>query len=172
MAEIVQRLKALEDKEKGENLETLIAQLEAYGIRRAEDFDKYRALAMAEDLVNISKQQKHKNASFYAASAQALRDRLNRPTEHFQAYFMALFSDSGYSKVLDHISKVDKTMGRSAPSSTPRSRQRIVCYSCGGPGHMASSCYRRRPYNPNQPRGPRSSSRPMRGGTAQKRDDN
>lgn len=33
------------------------------------------------------------------------------PSDHFQAYFMALFSESmRYAKVLDHISKVDKTL--------------------------------------------------------------
>lgn len=62
-------LKVLEDKEKGENLETFITQIETYGTQRKDDFDKYCALPLAENLVLVSRLQQHKKASFFAVSA-------------------------------------------------------------------------------------------------------
>ena len=53
-----------------------------------------------------------------SATTRALRDRLEKPVEQCQAYFMALFSDKDYSKVLDSIAKVDKVLRATAPSAS------------------------------------------------------
>ena len=55
---------------------------------------------------------------FLAAAAQALRDRLDKPLEQFQAYFLALFSDKDYAKVLDSIANVDKALRVATPAAT------------------------------------------------------
>lgn len=59
-------------------------------MQRKADFDKYATLALVEDLVVVAQNAKH----------EALRDRLEKPVEQ---YFMVLFSDKDYSKVLDSI---------------------------------------------------------------------
>ena len=62
---------------------------------------------MADDLVATAKESKHSKVPFLAAAAQALRDRIEKPLDQFQAYFLALFSDEDNAKVLDSIGKVD-----------------------------------------------------------------
>jgi hypothetical protein len=87
---------------------------------------------------------------FLSAATRALRDRLEKPVEQFQAYFMALFSDKDYSKVLDSIAKVDKALRATAPSasnsasSATRSsfkNTRLFCNFCGIPGHTSPFCF-------------------------------
>lgn len=53
-------------------------------------------------------------ASFLDAAIHGLRLRLQAFTDKFQAYFLALFSDKGYTKVLDSQAKVDKAHKRTA----------------------------------------------------------
>ena len=87
-------------------------------------------------------------ASFLQAACQTLRVQLNKPTDKFQAYFLALFRDKHYTKALECIAKVDKAFKRSSssastPGRSPRS-SRVVGFLCGSPGHVASTCFRRR----------------------------
>ncbi|KAK3731834.1 hypothetical protein QZH41_020195, partial [Actinostola sp. cb2023] len=119
------------------------------------DFDKYTALSMADDLVASAKELKHDKAPFLAAAAQALRDRIEKPIDQFQAYFLALFSDKDYTKVLDAITKVDKALKVKPPATSHPSAsnqtglaegkgQRLRCYFCGAPGHTAPFCFKKR----------------------------
>ena len=154
----------MENQQKPE-IATRVSALCSYGLRRLDDFDKYSALSMADSLAYEAKVIAHEKASFYAVAAQALRDRLEKPKAQFHSYFMALFSDRDFGKVLECISKVDKSFGNSPSSSyrqqnyqqrylsrdSFRSTRRIVCYSCGTPGHLASRCFQklndRKPYS-------------------------
>ena len=90
-------------------------------------------------------------AAFLDAACQTLRAQLDKPTDKFQEYFLALFSDKDYTKVLQCIAKVDKTFKSNASASSsnapsarsPRS-SRVVCFHCGIPGHVAFMCFRNR----------------------------
>ena len=111
---------------------------------------------MADDLVASAKElKKHDKAPFLAAAAQALRDRLEKPIDQFQAYFLALFSEKDYTKVLDAITKVDKALEVNPPATSHPSAsnqiaqaggkgQRLRCYFCGAPGHTAPFCFKKR----------------------------
>ena len=122
--------------------------LSKYGLRSQADFDKYAAVSMAEAASIEAHRTNDPKASFLQAACQTLRAQLNKPTDKFQAYFLALFSDKDYTKVLECIAKVDTAFKRSSssastPGRTPRS-SRVVCFFCGSPGHVASTCFRRR----------------------------
>jgi hypothetical protein len=149
---VLQRLEALENRQQS-SVESGLSNLSAYGLRRKPDFYKYAALALAEDLVVVAQNSKHEKATFLSAATRALRDRLEKPVEQFQAYFMALFSDKDYSKVLDSIAKVDKALRATAPSasnsasSATRSsfkNTRLFCNFCGIPGHTSPFCFKKR----------------------------
>ena len=160
VVQLLKRIEALESAQK-DSVEDGLARLSNYGLRRQCDFDKYIALSMADDLVNVARDKNHDKAPFLAAAAQALRDRLEKPIDQFKAYFLALFSDQDYTKILDAIAKVDKALkveAKGAPSSQPTSsaksqRSQIFCHYCGAPGHTAPQCFKRRnrrfysPYN-------------------------
>ena len=134
--------------------------LSKYGLRSGSDFDKYTAVVMAESASMEAHRTSDPKASFLEAACQTLRAHLATPTDKFQAYYLALFSDKDYTKVLESISKVDKVFKQSAESSatasgTAPARQtnrpsRVVCYNCGMPGHVVSSCFRRRQPGPQR----------------------
>ena len=160
LARVLQRIEALENRQQS-SVESGLSNLSVYGLRRKPDFDKYAALALAEDLVVVAQNSKHEKATFLSAATRALRDRLEKPVEQFQAYFMDLFSwicsyfmdlfsDKDYSKVLDSIAKVDKALRVTAPSasnsasSATRSsfkNTRLICNFCGIPGHTSPFCF-------------------------------
>lgn len=107
---------------------------------------------MAESLADGARKKQHSKAAFLSAAVQTLRTHLSKSTQLFQAYFLALFADKDYTKVLDSIAKVDKSL-RSESSrlqrNPPASRNRsVICYECGRPGHIAPRCFLRR--NPPQ----------------------
>ena len=52
-------------------------------MRRSHDFDKYKALSMAEELVIVARIAKHEKAAFLSTAVRALRDRIDQPTELF-----------------------------------------------------------------------------------------
>lgn len=171
----------MESQQHQKSVEELLKKLGTYGLRRKCDFDKYTALSMAEDLVSTAKETKHEKSAFLAAAAQALRDRVEQPLDRFQAYFLALFNDKDYVKVLDSLAKVDKalrTRGEKTSSrvSTDRPQEqgqsngsferniRYRCHYCGVAGHTAPYCFRRRRAN-QFGRGRFAPYRPGRGGS-------
>ncbi|XP_028405099.1 uncharacterized protein LOC114527600 [Dendronephthya gigantea] len=156
-----QRIKILEDSQ-GTTVEALLRQITNYGSRRVEDFDKYQALHLAENLVSVAKTSGDLKAASYEIIATTLRDKLSVEVEHFKAYFLALLADKEFSRIIDTVSKIDKSFQRSSPyqrsSHARRGRftsgnpaPRIVCYKCGTPGHKSPQCWRR-PSNRLPPR--------------------
>lgn len=120
-------------------------------MRSAADFDKYTAVSMAEAASMEAHRINDPKASFLDSARQTLRAQLDKPTDKFQAYFLALFNDKDYTKVLECIAKVDKTFrsnasatSSNAPSARSPRSSRVACFHCGIPGHVASMCFRRR----------------------------
>ena len=148
---LCQHIEAFEAKEKPD-IEAQIRSLEVYGLRQVSNFDKYTTLSMAEGLVSEAQKHGHAKASLLMLEAQTLCTYIHKPRDLFQSYFVVLFSDKHYTKVLESISKVDKThRARStytcAQTSTfgqPRYQgarsQRVVWYCCGTPGHIPPNC--------------------------------
>ena len=97
---------------------------------------------MAEAASTEAHRINNPKTSFLDAACQALRAQLDKPTDKFQAYFLALFSDKDYTKVLECIAKVDKTFksNASASSSNAPSARSPRCKSCLFPLWSPGSC--------------------------------
>jgi len=163
VANLLKRIEALEST-KSDSVDEGLKKLGTYGLRRKTDFDKYIAMSMADDLVVTARGAKHNQAPFLATAALALRERFDKPVGLFQQYFLALFGDKDYSKVLDSLAKVDKTQKAKQPeekqaakvsqeeamAKTPKPP--MVCYHCGTPGHISSFCFRKRTAYPSRGR--------------------
>ena len=167
LAQLNARIKTLEDA--GNDVPAHLSKITSYGFRREEDFDKYDALNMAEQLATAAKLSGHEKASTYDAIACTLREKFPFNKKQFKAYFVALLADKEYAKVLEAVAKVDKSFKSSVPSTAsgstgvpaqasarpPPRRPRIYCYACGAPGHTASRCFKRfnnRSYPQSRPR--------------------
>lgn len=165
MAHLAARIKTLEDATSAADVPSRLNKITQYGFRREEDFDKYEALAMAEQLSSAAKVSGHEKASTYDVIACTLRERLSVPTKQFKACFVALLADKEYAKVLEAVSKVDKSFkalsspaSGSAPQPSARTgprRTRVYCYAWGEPGHITTNCYRRLAGRNPPPRGAR-----------------
>ena len=141
---MLERIKVLEDKNKI-SPEPIVVKINALAFTSDTDFDKYNALSLAQSLVYCTLDTGHKKANYYAAALQEIRARLHKPSRDFKAYFLALFADSDYSKVLESIAKVEKSLRSPIPRTRSRSSQ-VTFYKCGRQGNYASSC-RSRPYS-------------------------
>ena len=170
-------IKALESAQ-GTSFKSLIQRISYYGGRRVEDFDKYEALRYAEELASVAKSSSDPKAATYDIIASTWREKLHVPAEQFKAYFLALLADKDFSRVIETVSKVDKSFRRSMPYRTQTRRgrlpyqqpyfqphqrppPRVICYRCGEPGHKSAQCWKRAPSRqpsssaPSQPRPPR-----------------
>ena len=155
-------------------VDALIAKITQYGSRRVQDFDKYEALHLAEQLASVAKSTGHEKAASFDIIAAALREKMSCPALQYKSYFLALLADKEFTRIIDTISKVDKSFSHSRPTTTARGRgrggyrshpyNRVVCYKCGTPGHKAPQCWSRpsppagqsQPLFPQQqPRNPR-----------------
>ncbi len=120
-----------------------------YGFRRPEDFDKYEALRLSEQLAASARLASDPKAPSYEAITSTLRQKIGSPVDQFKAYFSALLADKEYSRILDAVHKVDKAFKTgtrsvqretpSLPSAHTRPQFPVVCYSCGLPGHIIIS---------------------------------
>ena len=157
LAQLTARIKSLEDAGSLSDVPARLSRITQYGFRKEEGFDKYDALAMAEQLATAAKLSGHEKAPTFDAIACTLREKLPVSKKQFKAYFVALLADKEYAKVLEAVAKVDKSFKSSAPgpasgssgtsaqaSACPTARHpRIFCYACGSPGHMSSRCFKR-----------------------------
>ncbi|EDO44728.1 predicted protein [Nematostella vectensis] len=155
MGALLAIIKALEDgANNSPDVGAIITKITNYGFIRIEDFDKYDAHRMAEQLAAAVRRHKDVKASGYHAIAAILREKLTTSTKEFKSYFVALLADMEHSRILDVVRKVDKNIKKEDRELThdynrPQSRTsaNIVCYTCGLRGHVYARCVRQRPYN-------------------------
>ena len=105
---MLKRVEVLEKKQQltADDLKREIVQ---HALRQATDFDKYQALAKAEHLKFFARESKDKRDDYYATVQTALLERINRPTNQFKSYVLALLGDREYEKIVEAIGKVDKS---------------------------------------------------------------
>ena len=109
LSALLKRVEALETQSRPD-ISTHMRQLSSYGLRSEADFDKYHAVTLAEAAAVEAHRAADPKAYFLDAACQTLRSSLSRPTDRFKAYFLALFSDKDYTKILDSIAKVEKRL--------------------------------------------------------------
>ena len=154
LSALLKRVETLETQSRPD-ISTHMRQLSSYGLRSEADFDKYHAVTLAEAAAVEAHRAADPKAYFLDAACQTLRSSLSRPTDRFKAYFLALFSDKDYTKILDSIAKVDKAFDRHTQGGSTQNVTRpipsrlaraasIICFNCGQPGHIAPHCWQLR----------------------------
>ena len=147
-----ERIKFLENAQ-GTSVHALINRITNFVGRRLEDFDKYEALRLAEELVSVAKTTSDTKAASYDIIATTLREKIHVPKEQFKAFFLALLADKEYTRIFDTIAKVEKSFRRPTPYFRTQARgnlrsspyPRVTCYRCGTPGHKSTQCWKRVP---------------------------
>ena len=133
-----ERIRFLENAQ-GTSVHALISRITNYGGRRLEDFDKYEALRLAEELVSVAKTTIDTKAASYDIIATKVREKIYVSKEQFKAYFLALLADKEYTRIFDTIAKVEKrldglrhtfvhVLARGNLRSSPYPR--VTCYRC------------------------------------------
>ena len=64
------------------------------------DFDKYKALHMAEQLKTVATQVSDKKADFYSSVHFTLTEKITKPPEQFKSYILSLLGDRDYEKIV------------------------------------------------------------------------
>ena len=147
----------------GTSVHALISRITNYGGLRLEDFDKYEALRLAEEVVSVAKTTIDTKAASYDIIATTLREKIHVPKEEFKAHFLALLVDRECTRIFDTIFKVEKSLRCPTPYFRTQTRgnlrsppyPRVTCYRCGTPGHKSTQCWKRVPaarnFSPGQP---------------------
>ena len=106
---MLSRIKALEEKQKP-SISDLKKNIVQYALRPLNDFDKYKAMDLIEQLKNVAVQIKDKKADYYITVYATLMEKLVKPAEHFRNYILSLLGDRDYEKVIEAVSKIDKAL--------------------------------------------------------------
>ena len=103
----------------------------------------------------MARSSNHAELPYFQAVFQALKDKTSAPPDQFRKYLAALLGDKYQERVLDVMSKVDKSVRRSAsalprPSQFPAPNQgyrgafsSFQSFYCGKLGHIQSRCFKR-----------------------------
>ena len=124
-------------------MQALINRITHYGGRTLENFDKYVAVHLVEELVSVAKTTGHAKAASYDIIATTLREKIHVSKEQFKAYFLALLADKEFTGIFVPIFKRPAPYFRTQPRGNQRfssSNPRVTCYSCGAPGHKSTQC--------------------------------
>ena len=78
VASLSARIKSLEDAATAVDVPSLLTKIPQYGFRREEDFDKYEALRLAEQLASVAKVSNHEKSSTYDGNTSVGVKRLRR----------------------------------------------------------------------------------------------
>lgn len=115
-------------------------------------FSKDQALEYLLNIRIVAKESNHPKAGFYEAVLRAMREKSRVPDDQFKRYLEGLLGDKDHEKVLEMMSKVDKSMRSSVsrPARFPwrgrggRTPRQVQCFHCHQFGHYQSVCPMRR----------------------------
>ena len=122
MQALLDRLAALENRSKP-TVPSLKKGILQYALRQTSVFDKYIALEKIETLKIVSKDLKDKKCDYYASTHAALLERINKPTNVFKDYVLSLLGGRDYEKIIESVSKIDKSF-KDKESSAPKQSYR------------------------------------------------
>ena len=118
-------------------------------------FSKDQALDYLLNIRMVAKESNHPKAGFYGAVLRAMREKSGVPDDPFKRYLEVLLGDKDHEKVLEMMSKVDKSMRSSVSRPIPATRspwrgrggrapRPVQCFLCHQFGHYQSVCPMRR----------------------------
>lgn len=134
-----------------------------YALRRSADFDKHLALEKTEHLKHVARDLKDKKADFYSSVYSTLLERIDKDGDQFKTYVLALLGDRDYERIIEAVSKVDKTFNKTPNPTTqnpifiPRPASPVLGIPPGNPhiqGHTLPSAPSPLLYPPSFPPGP------------------
>ena len=149
MNEVLERIKKLEESQKA-SVDSTLRELRL--LIEAPVFSKDQALDYLLNIRMVAKESNHLKAGFYEAVLRAMREKSRVPDDQFKRYFEVLLGDKDHEKVLEMMSKVDKSM-RSSVSRPARfawrghggrAPRQVQCFHCHQFGHYQSACPMRR----------------------------
>lgn len=118
---------------------------------KAPSFSKDQALDLLLNLKMVAKETNHPRAGFFDEAFRSLREKSATPDVQFRKYLEVILGDKDQQKVLDMMSKVDKSMRLSTPGfnrvpgrGRGHSFRSVQCYHCRRFGHYQSYCPDRR----------------------------
>lgn len=82
---------------------------------KAPVFSKDQALDYLPNIRIVGKVSNHPKAGFYEAVFRAMREKSRVPEDQFKRYLEVRLGDKDHEKVLEMMSKVDKSMRSSVP---------------------------------------------------------
>ena len=85
-------------------------------------FSKDQALDYLLNIRMVAKESNHPKAGFYGAVLRAMREKSGVPDDQFKRYLEVLLGDKDHEKVLEMMSKVDKSMRSSVSRPIPATR--------------------------------------------------
>ena len=77
---------------------------------KAPVFSKDQALDYLLSIRMVAKESNHPKAGFYEAVLRTMREKSRVPDDQFKRYLEVLLGDKDHEKVLEMMSKVDKSM--------------------------------------------------------------
>ena len=132
---------ALEDSQKA-LVDSVLDKLQHY--IGAPTFTKERALDYLISLKIVAKESNHRKSAFFNAVLRTMQERIRVADFQFKQFLRALLGDKEDEKMLDSITKVEKTMKVTAPlrgrSQGRGKRTAVRCYACGQFGHYQRFC--------------------------------
>lgn len=146
---VLKRLKILEDSQNA-TVDTSLRELRV--LIKAPTFSKDQALDSLLNIRMVARESNHTKAGFYEAVLRAMKEKIRVPDDQFKRYLEVLLGDKDCERVLEMMSKVDKSMRSSSPDparSTWRGRggrtfRFVQCFNCHQFGHFQRACSMRR----------------------------
>ena len=118
---------------------------------KAPSFSKDQALDLLLNLKMVAKETNHPRAGFFDAAFRSLKEKSATPDIQCMKYLEVILGDNDQEKVLDMMSKVDKSMrlstlgfNRVPGRGRSHSFRSVQCYHCRRFGHYQSYCPDRR----------------------------
>ena len=158
--EFNRRIAALEASKSQQSVESLLMKLRALLNKSGADFIKDEAFDILIELKAAAFIENHKEKKHFQAVYDGLKQKLSAPNEQFRKYLVALVGNKEQKRVLDLMSKVDKSIRLNndlaeSSSGPPPSFQRdntmmvghrppLRCFYCSKLGHIQSRCFKRK----------------------------
>ena len=137
------------------SVDNLLKRIMNLASRPIAEFNRFEAMELVEGLKNATHDVHHDKEGYYRLVYETLRGKLELPNDQFRNFIFPLLGDKDHEKVLDVISKVEKTnqrqfgkkstseghgIGRNYSSSVSSLR----CYYCNKLGHIRARCMKRK----------------------------
>ena len=127
---------------------SLVERILAYASRPMTELNKFEALEMLETLQNKAADVKYHKMNYYRLVYQTTREKVDSPKDHFKNLVMCLLGDKDDEKVLDTVTKIEKSHRKASHKGVNKGLKEaraprlfnMRCYVCIRRGHFRGSC--------------------------------